>query len=415
LAAILIITGFKLASPSLFKEMYARGRNMFLPFVATVGFILLTDLLIGVLIGLAVAAGFILYNNQKRPIRRIVEKRLNGDVLRIELPAQVSFLNRLALSRTLHDIPRGSDVLLDALQTDYIDPDVLDLILEFKKDIAPTRKIKFLTRGLKAYYEQVEEEPFVVDLSTRERQEDSSPEDVLEWLRAGNDRFCSGQALIRDTRQLREATARQQHPLAVIFGGTSSRAPVEVLFDVGLGDISVVRTTGNSSGEGVIGSLEYAVLVDKVKLVVLFGHTNNQAIDLAIDDVKQATLVPAEATGLGHILGSIRASAGALELKSKAGQDDDTSEIWVDRIAREHLHCAAKRLLDESAVLRAAIEVDSLGMVGCMYNVRSGRAEFFDLGQGLDPETVPRTSRSGMSQAPSKGGSSVSNEPVGHA
>jgi carbonic anhydrase/SulP family sulfate permease len=91
LAAILLVTGIKLASPALVKRMWNEGRYQFIPFAATVVAIVLTDLLIGVLIGLAIGIGFILNSNMRRPMRRFIEKHLGGDVLHIELANQVSF------------------------------------------------------------------------------------------------------------------------------------------------------------------------------------------------------------------------------------------------------------------------------------------------------------------------------------
>jgi MFS superfamily sulfate permease-like transporter len=91
LAAILITTGFKLASPKLFKEMWSEGTRQFLPFFITIAAIVVTDLLTGVLIGLGISILFILHSNLRRPLRRIVEKHTSGDVLRIELANQVSF------------------------------------------------------------------------------------------------------------------------------------------------------------------------------------------------------------------------------------------------------------------------------------------------------------------------------------
>ena len=107
LAAILLVTGIKLASPSLFKKMRNEGWHQFIPFVVTVVSIVLTDLLIGILIGLAISISFILHSNMRRPIRRIIEKHLGGDVLHIELANQVSFLNRAALQKALDAVPHG--------------------------------------------------------------------------------------------------------------------------------------------------------------------------------------------------------------------------------------------------------------------------------------------------------------------
>ena len=106
LAAILLVTGVKLASPALVKRMWDEGRYQFIPFALTVVSIVLTDLLIGVLIGMVVSIGFILRSNMRRPLRRVVEKHLGGEVIHIELANQVSFLNRAALDRALNQIPR---------------------------------------------------------------------------------------------------------------------------------------------------------------------------------------------------------------------------------------------------------------------------------------------------------------------
>ncbi|MFZ3013795.1 MAG: SulP family inorganic anion transporter, partial [Nitrospira sp.] len=141
LAAILLMTGIKLASPALMTQMWAEGRYQFIPFAATLTAIVFTDLLIGFVIGLVVAIGFILNSNMRRPVHRFVEKHLGGDVVHIELANQESFLNRAALSQVLAEVPRHGRVLLDALNTDYIDPDVLDLIRDFKEQTGPARGI----------------------------------------------------------------------------------------------------------------------------------------------------------------------------------------------------------------------------------------------------------------------------------
>ena len=85
LAAILLVTGFKLAKPALFKHMWADGLQQFLPFIFTVVVIVFTDLLVGVIVGLAVATTFILWSNLRRPVQRVVEKHASGEVVRIEL------------------------------------------------------------------------------------------------------------------------------------------------------------------------------------------------------------------------------------------------------------------------------------------------------------------------------------------
>ena len=133
LAAILVSTGLKLASFKLLKEKWSKGPNQYIPFAVTVVGIVATDLLIGILVGLSVSIFYILQSNLRSPLRRTIEQTPAGDLVRIELPNQVSFLNRASLSRALHEVPRGGHVLLDARSTYYIDPDVVDMIRDFKE------------------------------------------------------------------------------------------------------------------------------------------------------------------------------------------------------------------------------------------------------------------------------------------
>ena len=156
-------------------------------------------------------------------------------MLRIELANQVSFLNRVALSKALDAVPQGGHVLIDARRTDYIDADVQDLIWEYIEEIAPARGVEVSMLGLKEHYEQLEDRVQYVDYTTREMQASLTPEKVQQILEEGNERFRTGQQLTRDlTRQL-EATAEKQHPLAIMLSGASSRTPVEMIFDVGIG------------------------------------------------------------------------------------------------------------------------------------------------------------------------------------
>ncbi len=152
LAAILVATGYKLASPSLLKKKWKKGRNQFIPFAITVVAIVATDLLMGVLIGLAVAIFFILYSNLRTPVQQTVEQTPHGEVVRIVLPNQVSFLNRAALARALHALPRGGHVVLDARATYYIDPDVIDLIRDFQELTVPPYDVHVSLLGFNGKY-----------------------------------------------------------------------------------------------------------------------------------------------------------------------------------------------------------------------------------------------------------------------
>ena len=139
LAAILIATGLKLASPQVVAELWRAGRYQFIPWLVTLLAIVLTDPLIGILIGLAVSTIFILWSNLRKPMRLVVEHHLGGEVTRIQLASQVSFLNRAALRQAFDDIETGKHFVVDAHDTVYIDPDILSLIKEYRDSIGPAR------------------------------------------------------------------------------------------------------------------------------------------------------------------------------------------------------------------------------------------------------------------------------------
>lgn len=133
LAAILIVVGYKLAKPALFRAMYAQGPFQFVPFMVTVVGILATDLLIGIGLGLGVAIFFVLLNNYNNPF---FVDRDPSDAVRIELSEDVSFLNRAAMLRALAAVPPGAKVVIDASHSMNVDLDVYEIIKDFEQRAA---------------------------------------------------------------------------------------------------------------------------------------------------------------------------------------------------------------------------------------------------------------------------------------
>lgn len=152
LAAILIITGYKLARVEIFRTMYRNGIYQFLPFVVTVVGVVATDLLTGVALGLATSAASILYVNMKNAYFFHKESYHEGEVIRIQLSEEVSFLNKASIKMTLKHLPANSRVIIDASKAKYIDFDVLELIREFKNIQAPEKHIECRLTGFKENY-----------------------------------------------------------------------------------------------------------------------------------------------------------------------------------------------------------------------------------------------------------------------
>lgn len=378
LAAILLMTGLKLASPTLIRQMWHEGRYQFAPFVLTVVSIVLTDLVIGVSIGLAISLAFILTSNVRRPLRSIVERHLGGDVLHIELANQVSFLNRAALDQVFNSIPRGGHLLLDALNTVYIDPDILSMIREFKEKTAPVRGVRVSLRGFRDRY-QLQDEIQYVDYSTRDLQELLTSNQVLRILQEGNERFRTGKRLTRDLSRQLQSTALGQHPLAVILSCIDSRTPAELIFDLGLGDIFSVRIAGNIISEKVLGSMEYGCAVAGAKLIVVIGHTQCGAVTAAVNFARNP-VDSEQATGCQHLEPIIHEIQQAIDPQSALRLQqlsENQKPEFVDAIARRNVLHTVERILSESRTINRLVREGRIAVAGAIYDVVTGRIDFF--------------------------------------
>lgn len=165
LAAILILTGYKLCKLPVFSQMIRNGKYQSIPFFVTVGVIIGIDLLglykplkgegllVGVIAGLVAAFGAVLHGNLKNSYYFHRDEHHEGDIIKIRLAEEVSFLNKAAIRETLDHIPENSRVIIDASHTDYIDFDVLELIKEFRDIKAPLKKINCRLAGFQEKYQ----------------------------------------------------------------------------------------------------------------------------------------------------------------------------------------------------------------------------------------------------------------------
>lgn len=379
LAAILLMTGLKLASPKLLKQMWSEGRNQFLPFIITIIAIVLTDLLVGILIGLAVAIGFILHSNMRRPLRKVMEKHATGDVLRIELANQVSFLTRASLEETLRSVPRGGHVLLDARNTDYIDPDIMDLIRDFRDKTANVHGVEVSFMGFKDKYPQLQDRIQFVDFSSRDVQSGLTPQRVLEIFQQGNERFRNGTRLTRDLGKQVGSTATGQFPMAVVLSCIDSRTPTELVFDLGLGDIFSVRIAGNIARDKVLGSMEYSCAVAGAKLVLVMGHTSCGAVNAAVDLICSHQTA-AEATGcvnLDSLITEIQQSVDMTTCKQPDQWLAGEKQAYANEVSRRNVLRTMRMIRERSSTLDGLVREGKIAIVGGMYDVSTGQVSFF--------------------------------------
>lgn len=165
LAAVLLLTGYKLCKISVFAQQIKNGKYQYIPFFVTVLVIISIDLigvypplkgeglLIGVIAGLIAAFGGILHGNLKNSYFFHKDKHHEGDIIRMRLSEEVSFLNKAAIRQTLDHIPQNSKVVIDASHSDYIDFDVLELIKEFRDIKAPLKNIDCRLEGFQEKYQ----------------------------------------------------------------------------------------------------------------------------------------------------------------------------------------------------------------------------------------------------------------------
>lgn len=392
LGAILLVTGLRLASPALVRQMWAGGWKQFLPFVITVLAIVFTDLLVGILIGLGVSICFILRSTLKHPLRKFMERHITGDVLRIELAHQVSFFSRGKLQQTLDSVPNGGRILLDARNTDYIDADVLDLINDFQSNTAQERGVQLSLAGFKDRYPGLADGVQFLDYSSREVQSSLTPERVLEIFQAGNERFREGRQLTRDIGRLVDATSAGQFPMAVVLSCIDSRTPAELVFDLSLGDVFSVRIAGNVARDKVLGSLEYSCAVAGARMILVMGHTSCGAVNAAVDLISsnKTTVAATGCVNLESLITEIQCSVDRSTCKREGEWLPGEKAAYANEVSRRNVLRTMRKLTDRSSTLTGLVQAGKLVIVGALYDIQTGMVSFFQTqGSSLSPLPVP--------------------------
>jgi carbonic anhydrase len=150
LAAILLMVGYKLAKPSLFKQMYQLGHEQFIPFIITVVAIVSTDLLKGIGIGMVVAVFYILRKNYKNALNLRIDEVDGKPTYYLTLSEEITFLNKASVAKALADIPEDVNLIIDGSNSYSISYDVLENIQEFVNHTSKLKNITVETKGVDA-------------------------------------------------------------------------------------------------------------------------------------------------------------------------------------------------------------------------------------------------------------------------
>jgi len=188
-----------------------------------------------------------------------------------------------------------------------------------------------------------------------------SPDAALKRLQEGNARYVEGLARRHDFKHEREALVGGQNPYAAILSCADSRIAPEYAFDSGRGDLFVCRVAGNFADEDMIASMEYAVAVLAVPLILVLGHEGCGAVDATIKSLKDDKELP------GHMPSLVEAIAPAVKAVSKQGGDTLGNAI------RQNVIDNVAKLKSTTPLLSAAVEQGKLKVVGGIYRLGDGK------------------------------------------
>src|ERR1700741_4810179 len=201
---------------------------------------------------------------------------------------------------------------------------------------------------------------------TKDQRDKMTPDEIIQQMKAGNERFRAGKPQHRDLMREAKATAKGQYPAAIVFSCVDSRAPAELVLDFGIGDIFSGRVAGNVADEDALGSMEFACKVAGSKDWLVMGHPACVGMKGAIDEVELGNLTA--------LLGKIRP---AVEATQYTGERSAKNYAFVDAVARENVSLTIANIREKSPVLRDLESSGSIKIAGSMYNLETGVVEFF--------------------------------------
>ncbi len=198
---------------------------------------------------------------------------------------------------------------------------------------------------------------------TKEGQTLITPQQALDRLKAGNQRFLENRQERRDLAQQVLETSTGQYPFAIVLGCIDSRVPPELVFDLGIGDVFTARVAGNVVNEDILGSMEFATKVVGAKLILVLGHTMCGAIQGAYDEVE-----------LGNLTGLIEKLKPAVAAVEHANPMED--KVDIDEIAAMNVRLTMEDIKQRSPILRELWTDGEIAIEGAMYDVSSGEVTF---------------------------------------
>ncbi len=201
---------------------------------------------------------------------------------------------------------------------------------------------------------------------SKEERDKLTPDEAINLLKQGNDRFRSGKMLPHDYIAQKRVTAAGQYPIAAILSCINSRAPAEIIFDAEIGGLFNARVAGNVANDDLLGSLEFACALSGAKLVLVMGHTACGAIKGAIDGAQLGNLT--------ELLDKIKPAVAATPYD---GARSSKNDAFVDAVAKTNVQQTVEEIRKRSDVLAGLEKDGKIKIMGAMYNLVGGKVDFF--------------------------------------
>jgi carbonic anhydrase len=200
---------------------------------------------------------------------------------------------------------------------------------------------------------------------TQAQRDSLTPDAIIAIMKKGNERFRSGKMKQQDFLAQKRSSAAGQYPAAVILSCIDSRAPAEIILDIGIGDTFNARIAGNIANKDLMGSLEFACAAAGAKVVLVMGHTACGAIKGAIDNVQ-----------LGNLTALLDVIKPAVAATTFTGDRTSKNPAFVDAVAVTNVRQTLDALRSGSPVLADLEKKGTIKMVGSMYHLNGGLLEF---------------------------------------
>lgn len=203
---------------------------------------------------------------------------------------------------------------------------------------------------------------------TKETQKNLTPQNALDILKAGNERFVKNIKAHRNLLQQVNETSAGQFPFAAILSCIDSRTSAELIFDQGLGDILSIRIAGNILNEDILGSMELACKLAGSKLIVVLGHTKCGAIEGACNNVV-----------LGHLTILLNKIQPAIEAETLTLKERNASNIsFVTNVTINNVFLTVKKIRAQSDILNVMEKINQIKIIGGLYDVDTGQVIFYE-------------------------------------